>query len=80
MVSSMGISIESLIKDRQNVFDCDNAPGYKCDNSSSDYAMFNVNSSSRYRFRVINTGAFADFKFSVDGHELEVPPAFRFDR
>ena len=71
---------KSLIKYRQNVFDCDRAPGYKCDNSSADYATFNVNSSSRYRFRIINTGAFADFKFSVDGHALEVSPAFRFDR
>jgi Multicopper oxidase len=34
--------------------------------------MFTVNPKSRYRFRIINTGAFADFKFSIDNHELEV--------
>lgn len=55
-----------------NVFACERAPGYTCDNSSVSHATFNVTPNARYRFRVINTGAFADFKFSVDGHELEV--------
>lgn len=57
----------------QNVFACERAPdGHSCDNSSTGYAMFTVDPKSRYRFRVINTGAFADFKFSVDNHALEV--------
>ena len=55
-----------------NVFDCDNAPGYTCDNSTDTYATFNITTGGRYRFRVINTGAFADFKISIDNHSMEV--------
>lgn len=51
---------------------CDGSPS--CDNSSAEYYSVTVNPNSRYRFRVINTGAFADFKVSVDGHPIEVHP------
>jgi Multicopper oxidase len=64
----------NLIWDRLGVFDCDQTlpEGQTCDNSSDSYAIFNVNASSRYRFRLIDVAAFADFQFSIDEHVMQV--------
>ncbi|KAF8943046.1 hypothetical protein BGZ47_005845 [Haplosporangium gracile] len=40
--------------------------------SNAPQAVFEVESGLTYRIRIINTGSFADFKISVDEHELTV--------
>ncbi|KAF9930604.1 hypothetical protein FBU30_000307 [Linnemannia zychae] len=70
----------------RNPFDCSMAPkalfakdsrstgkgrGRKC-HSNEPHAIFEVVQGLRYRIRIINTGSFADFKVSVDEHELTV--------
>ena len=45
--------------------------GFACyDNSSR--AVFNVEQNKRYRYRLINTGSFATFQFSIDNHPLSL--------
>lgn len=55
-------------------FDCslyNTDSNYTClDNSTK--AAFDVTQNSRYRIRLINAGAFAEFQFSIDNHTLTV--------
>ncbi|KAK3844505.1 MAG: multi-copper oxidase laccase-like protein [Linnemannia gamsii] len=72
-----------LINGRKS-FDCSMAPealfpttpgsGYGKNRclSNAPRAVFEVEQGLRYRIRIINTGSFADFKVSVDEHELTV--------
>ncbi|KAF9130808.1 hypothetical protein BGW39_002653 [Mortierella sp. 14UC] len=67
-----------------NSFDCSMAsealfptnPGFRNGKNRCFYnaprAVFEVEQGLRYRIRIINTGSFADFKVSVDEHELTV--------
>jgi len=53
-------------------YNCANAPaGSQC-NSNSPLSNFNFVPGRRYRLRLINTSAFAAFKFSIDGHRLTI--------
>lgn len=55
-------------------FDCssdDAGSGYTCHDNSTQ-ASFAVVQNKRYRLRLINTGSFAEFQFSVDNHTLSV--------
>jgi FtsP/CotA-like multicopper oxidase with cupredoxin domain len=57
-----------------NSFNCSSLAsnsGYTCYQNSSR-ALFNVQQNKRYRLRLINTGGFAMFQFSVDNHTLSV--------
>lgn len=57
-----------------NYFNCstlDSDSGYVCEQNSTR-AAFSVEHGKRYRYRLINTGAFATFEFSVDNHSLSV--------
>jgi FtsP/CotA-like multicopper oxidase with cupredoxin domain len=45
--------------------------GYTCQDNSTQ-ASFAVTQNKRYRLRLINTGAFGEFQFSVDNHTLSV--------
>ncbi|KAK7903304.1 hypothetical protein LTR67_001322 [Exophiala xenobiotica] len=57
-----------------NFFNCsslDANSGYSCSDNSSR-AIFTVEQGKRYRYRLINTGAFATFEFSVDNHPLSI--------
>jgi len=40
--------------------------------SNSPQSVFNFDAGKRYRLRLINTGAFAEFQFSIDQHNLTV--------
>ncbi|KAE9380392.1 multicopper oxidase [Stipitochalara longipes BDJ] len=57
-----------------NFFNCssyDSDSGYTCDQNSTR-AIFNVAQGKRYRFRLINTGAFGEFQVSIDNHTIQV--------
>ena len=57
-----------------NYFNCssyDSDSGYKCFDNSS-YAVFTIQEGKRYRYRLINSGAFATFEFSIDNHPLTI--------
>ncbi|PMD54496.1 multicopper oxidase [Hyaloscypha bicolor E] len=57
-----------------NFFNCssyDSDSGYACDQNSTR-AIFNVAQGKRYRFRLINTGAFGEFQVSIDNHTIQV--------
>ncbi|KAF9953103.1 hypothetical protein BGZ70_000358 [Mortierella alpina] len=61
----------------RNSFNCSKAAqaqfptNTKC-TDGEPLATFNFKAGSTYRIRLINTGAFADFQFSIDGHTLTV--------
>lgn len=56
------------------VRNCDDLPHRKCDNSTSNVglASFSFAPHQHHRLRIINVGAFAEFQFQVDEHELAV--------
>ncbi|OZJ03677.1 hypothetical protein BZG36_03532 [Bifiguratus adelaidae] len=58
-----------------NVFDCSGATNTSVPCTGGSYATFNVTANKKYRLRLINTGAFADFDFSIDNHTLTVVEA-----
>ncbi|KAF9082492.1 hypothetical protein BGX23_012401 [Mortierella sp. AD031] len=69
----------------RNSFDCSRASdalfpppttkmtrgGFRC-NSNAPRSVFDIERGLTYRIRIINTGSFADFKLSIDQHELTV--------
>ncbi len=57
-----------------NVFNCslyDASAGRTCYDNNT-YTVFSLAANTRTRFRIINTGAFAEFTLSVDNHSLSV--------
>ncbi|KAF8979466.1 hypothetical protein BGZ46_005413 [Entomortierella lignicola] len=61
----------------RNVFDCslDSSSLFPTGNKCTDNApmfVFDFQAGKTYRVRIINAGAFADFTFSIDGHNLTV--------
>ncbi|OBT60652.1 hypothetical protein VE03_09932 [Pseudogymnoascus sp. 23342-1-I1] len=57
-----------------NTFNCslyDESSNRTCETNSTN-AVFGVTQGSRYRYRLINVGAFAGFHFSVDNHTITV--------
>ncbi|KAI7203082.1 putative multicopper oxidase, type 1 [Hortaea werneckii] len=53
---------------------CDDFPDRKCDNTTSNagYANFGLAVGKAHRLRILNVGAFAEFQFQIDEHELAV--------
>lgn len=51
---------------------CDDLPHRRCDNSTAGLPTFALEPNQHHRLRVINVGAFAEFQFQVDEHELAV--------
>ncbi|KAK9464589.1 Cupredoxin [Lipomyces arxii] len=51
-------------------FDCSKTSDAVCFQNDSSRTVFNLERDSIYRFRVINTGAFAEIDFSIDDHEM----------
>ncbi|KAF9100707.1 hypothetical protein BGX29_006355 [Mortierella sp. GBA35] len=76
----------------RNSFDCSRASdalfpppttkttrgGFRC-NSNAPRSVFDIERGLTYRIRIINTGSFADFKLSIDQHELTVIEADGID-
>ncbi|TPX39265.1 hypothetical protein SeMB42_g06387 [Synchytrium endobioticum] len=59
-----------------NVFNCSLGPSLTSSNCSGGArSTFTLHPNTKYRLRLINTGAFAAFTFSVDNHELLVVEA-----
>jgi FtsP/CotA-like multicopper oxidase with cupredoxin domain len=57
-----------------NFFNCSSLnadSGYAC-HQNSTRAVLTLEQGKRYRYRLINTGAFATFEFSIDNHPLTV--------
>lgn len=54
--------------------DCDDLPHRKCDNTTSNVGLptFDLQPDLKHRLRIINAGAFAEFQFQIDEHELAV--------
>lgn len=53
---------------------CDNLPHRRCDNTTSNVGLptFDLEPKRHHRLRIINVGAFAEFQFQIDEHELAV--------
>ncbi|KAF1350084.1 putative multicopper oxidase, type 1 [Delphinella strobiligena] len=53
---------------------CDDLPHRKCDNRTGNVGVptFALESDQYHRLRIINVGAFAEFQFQVDEHQLAV--------
>lgn len=71
MSLSFGLALTKTDRCR---FDCslyDESSNRTCEGNSTQ-AVFGVTKGSRYRYRLINTGAFAGFYFSVDNHTITV--------
>ncbi|KAF2721881.1 multicopper oxidase [Polychaeton citri CBS 116435] len=58
----------------RSIRNCDDFPDRQCDNSSSHVGMPELEFAfkQRRRLRIINTGAFAEFQFQIDAHQLTV--------
>jgi FtsP/CotA-like multicopper oxidase with cupredoxin domain len=53
---------------------CDDLPHRKCDNTTNNVGLpvFDLEPNRYHRLRIINVGAFAEFQFQIDEHELAV--------
>lgn len=53
---------------------CDDLPHRRCDNTTNNVGLptFDLKPDQHHRLRIINVGAFAEFQFQVDEHELAV--------
>lgn len=65
---------ESGLINGRNIRNCDDYPDRRCDNSTSNVGRpsFVLGPHKSHRLRIINAGAFAEFSFQIDGHELPV--------
>ncbi|PNS14249.1 Iron transport multicopper oxidase [Sphaceloma murrayae] len=63
----------ALINGR-NIRDCSSLPHRRCDNSTEGVGMpyLSLSPNAHHRLRIINTGAFAEFQFQVDEHQLAI--------
>lgn len=53
---------------------CDDLPHRNCDNTTSNvgFPVFDLEPNRYHRLRIMNVGAFAEFQFQIDEHELAV--------
>ncbi|CAD0111338.1 unnamed protein product [Aureobasidium uvarum] len=53
---------------------CDDLPHRRCDNTTSNVGIpaFDFEPNRHHRLRIMNVGAFAEFQFQIDEHELAV--------
>lgn len=65
---------DSGLVNGHNVLNCDTFPERKCDNTSSGLQIptFEFERGQKHRIRLINVGAFAEFEFQIDDHEIFV--------
>ncbi|KAK5123397.1 hypothetical protein LTR85_002829 [Meristemomyces frigidus] len=58
----------------RSIRSCDEYPDRQCDNTTSNVglAAFDLAPNQSHRLRIINVGAFAEFQFQIDEHELAV--------
>lgn len=65
---------ESGLVNGRGIRDCDDYPNRKCDNTTSNVGFPNIvlDRDKTHRLRIVNVGAFADFQFQIDEHELAV--------
>lgn len=63
----------ALINGR-SIQNCDDYPDRQCDNTTSNVGLATIDlaPNQRHRLRIINVGAFAEFQFQIDEHELAV--------
>lgn len=67
------VPLSGLINGR-SIRNCDDFPERRCDNTTSGVGIppITLQSGKSHRSRLINVGAFAEFQFQVDEHELAV--------
>ncbi|KAK4555094.1 hypothetical protein LTR86_007860 [Recurvomyces mirabilis] len=65
---------ESGLINGRNIRSCDDYPHRECNNSTANVgqATFDLRPNRAHRLRIINVGAFAEFQFQIDEHELAV--------
>lgn len=56
----------------KNIRNCDDFPDRICDNSTVALPRIDLDPRGNHRLRIINVGAFAEFKISIDEHEFAV--------
>ncbi|CAO3682118.1 unnamed protein product [Umbelopsis vinacea] len=66
---------ESGLINGVNVFACSGSTNSSIPCTGGTRANFTFTHGKRYRLRLINTGAFAEFDFSIDGHNMTVVEA-----
>ncbi|CAG8506373.1 8149_t:CDS:2, partial [Diversispora eburnea] len=70
--TSAPLLVQRMAPDYTGQYNCSGAPaGYYC-NQNVPPATYNVKKGKKYRFRIINTSAYAAFTFSIDNHPLRV--------
>lgn len=65
---------ESALINGRGIRDCDTFPHRKCDNTTSHVGLpvVQLEHGKSHRLRLVNVGAFAEFQFQIDEHELAV--------
>lgn len=65
---------DGALMNGQAVRNCDDLPHRRCDNSTANVGLpiFTLEPNKQHRLRIINVGAFAEFQYQVDEHELFV--------
>ncbi|KAG9929253.1 putative multicopper oxidase, type 1, partial [Aureobasidium melanogenum] len=73
MENSEPVPDGALINGRA-IRNCDDLPHRRCDNTTSNVGIpaFDLEPNRHHRLRIINVGAFAEFQFQIDEHELAV--------
>lgn len=65
---------ESGLINGRGIRNCDDFPNRRCDNSTANvgHPSFVLERNKSHRLRIINVGAFAEFSFQLDEHQLAV--------
>ena len=63
---------DSALINGRGIRDCDDFPGWECDNSSLSLQSIDLQRGQRHRLRFINVGAFAEFQIEVDEHPFYI--------
>ncbi|OQO08544.1 hypothetical protein B0A48_06414 [Cryoendolithus antarcticus] len=73
MENAEPVPVGALINGK-GVRDCSDFPDRKCDNMAATVGMprIKLDRNKSHRLRIINVGAFAEFQFQIDEHEMAV--------
>lgn len=65
---------ESGLINGRTTRNCDDYPNRRCDNTTANVGLpeIKLDRNKSHRLRIINAGAFAEFQFQIDEHELAV--------
>lgn len=65
---------ESGLINGRTIRNCDDYPQRRCDNATANVGLPEIvlDRNKNHRLRIINAGAFAEFQFQIDEHELAV--------